>query len=199
MTKFDDLEKLADLKKKGILTEEEFETQKKKLLETTESVQDEVSDENVDTSPLGRYVGCFKKYATFHGRASRSEFWWFFLFNFLAAIITDFIPFIGGLYFLVSLIPLLAVSVRRLHDINRGGWWVFPPLITIFLFPIVIAFVMGYSLMTTEVIVPGINVLFMFPFMTIFLLFILVWSIILFVFHCLPGTNGENNYGKKPV
>ena len=95
MTKFDDLEKLADLKKKGILTEEEFETQKKKLLETTESVQDEVSDENVDTSPLGRYVGCFKKYATFHGRASRSEFWWFFLFNFLAAIITDFIPFIG--------------------------------------------------------------------------------------------------------
>ncbi len=199
MTKFDDLEKLADLKKKGILTEKEFEDQKKKLLTTTENEQETVSDENIDTSPLGRYIGCFEKYATFQGRASRSEYWWFFLFNFLIMIITDFIPFAGRLYCLFSVIPLLAVSVRRLHDINRGGWWVFPPLITIFLFPIVITFVMGYSLMTTEIIMPEISLLFMFPLITIFLLFILVWSIILFVFYCLPGTNEENNYGKKPV
>ena len=57
----------------------------------------------------------FSNYLIFSGRATRAEYWWW---QFFAALI-GLIPFA----FLVTLIPSLAVSVRRLHDINRTGWW----------------------------------------------------------------------------
>jgi len=69
-------------------------------------------------------ASCFSKYADFNGRATRSEYWWFFLFITLAscgAVIID-----TTLYYLFSigtLLPLLAVGARRLHDTNRSGWW----------------------------------------------------------------------------
>jgi uncharacterized membrane protein YhaH (DUF805 family) len=67
---------------------------------------------------------CYSKYATFQGRASRSEFWWFQLFYVLAAIVLGMInPVLAGLFYLGTLIPLLAVSIRRLHDKNKSGWF----------------------------------------------------------------------------
>lgn len=83
---------------------------------------------------------CFKqKYADFNGRASRSEYWWFVLLYFivlLAASIlsggvidpsTGEISMIGVIIFLlvivIFLVPSIAVSVRRLHDIDKSGWW----------------------------------------------------------------------------
>ena len=60
---------------------------------------------------------CFNKFADFNGRARRSEFWWFQLFAYLVSGITCGI---GGL---VLLIPLLAVTSRRLHDTGHSGWW----------------------------------------------------------------------------
>ncbi len=78
------------------------------------------------------------KYATFSGRARRSEFWFFFLFEVLALIVAGILDGIfgtdGAFYGLVALgflVPVLAVSVRRLHDTDRAGWWyllVFVPL-----------------------------------------------------------------------
>lgn len=68
----------------------------------------------------------FSKYATFSGRARRSEFWYFFLFNALVSIGLSVIPFLNFLSFLWSLavlIPMLAVTVRRFHDIGKSGWW----------------------------------------------------------------------------
>jgi uncharacterized membrane protein YhaH (DUF805 family) len=71
----------------------------------------------------------FAKYATFAGRASRSEFWYWTLFSFLANIVASLIDAVLGLgilSFVVSLglvIPGTAVSVRRLHDLDRTGWW----------------------------------------------------------------------------
>lgn len=62
---------------------------------------------------------CFSKYATFSGRASRSEFWYFFLFSFILGCI-PIVNFIAGL---VLLLPSLAVAVRRLHDTGKSGWW----------------------------------------------------------------------------
>ena len=62
---------------------------------------------------------CFSKYATFSGRASRSEYWFFFLFSFLLS----FIPIVNFIAGLALLIPSLAVAVRRLHDIGKSGWW----------------------------------------------------------------------------
>ena len=71
---------------------------------------------------------CFQKYIDFSGRASRSEYWWFFLFTFIVRIVTFWIPFIGFIIALGLLLPSLSVTVRRLHDTNRTGWWVLLPV-----------------------------------------------------------------------
>ena len=74
---------------------------------------------------------CFKKYATFDGRASRSEYWWFVLFTFLVSMGTGIISeTLSGLFSLAVLLPSLAVGARRLHDTDRSGWflllWIIP-------------------------------------------------------------------------
>ena len=78
---------------------------------------------------------CFNKYAVFSGRASRSEFWFFVLFGLLGGVISAIIDtmILGysaevngpiNLIFSVALIlPSIAVTTRRLHDINKSGWW----------------------------------------------------------------------------
>lgn len=67
---------------------------------------------------------CFSKYATFDGVASRSEYWWFFLFNAIAGAIAQEISVgLSGVYSLATLLPSLAVAARRLHDTDRSGWW----------------------------------------------------------------------------
>ncbi|NBE07655.1 DUF805 domain-containing protein [Paragemmobacter ruber] len=76
----------------------------------------------------------FSKYATFEGRARRSEYWWFFLFSMIIALILNVISpgLLGGIWALVTLLPSIAVGARRLHDIDRTGWWLligFIPLI----------------------------------------------------------------------
>jgi uncharacterized membrane protein YhaH (DUF805 family) len=70
---------------------------------------------------------CFKKYVTFSGVASRSEFWWFFLFNVVGDGVFRLIK-VSALLTIWSLalfLPALAVNVRRLHDTGRSGWWYF--------------------------------------------------------------------------
>jgi len=76
------------------------------------------------------YLAVLKKYAVFSGRARRKEYWMFFLFNFIVAIGLAIIDglfggsgVLGTLYALGVFIPNVAVSVRRLHDTNRSGWW----------------------------------------------------------------------------
>ncbi len=77
----------------------------------------------------------FDHYAKFDGRASRPAFWWWFLFGILVAIATNIVDAILGSQFIsivVSLgllLPNLSVSIRRLHDINRTGWWILIALI----------------------------------------------------------------------
>ena len=67
---------------------------------------------------------CLSKYATFTGRASRPEFWWFFLFQILISIAASMLgDVVGGLVSLGLLLPALAVGTRRLHDIGKSGWW----------------------------------------------------------------------------
>ena len=88
------------------------------------------------------YLEVLKKYAVFSGRARRKEYWYFFLFNFLITIVLLVIDgmtgtltaeagigLLGGIYALAVLIPALAVSVRRLHDTDRIGWWLLIMLI----------------------------------------------------------------------
>lgn len=71
---------------------------------------------------------CFKKYIDFSGRASRSEYWWFFLFTFVVRLVVTWIPIIGFVISLALLLPSLAATARRLHDTNRTGWWMLLPI-----------------------------------------------------------------------
>jgi uncharacterized membrane protein YhaH (DUF805 family) len=67
---------------------------------------------------------CFSKYATFDGTASRSEYWWFFLFLLLgSAFCGVFSAKLQMAFNLVTLLPSLAAGARRLHDTDRSGWW----------------------------------------------------------------------------
>jgi uncharacterized membrane protein YhaH (DUF805 family) len=88
------------------------------------------------------YLGVLKKYAVFSGRARRKEYWFFFLFSMIvtiALVVLDIAteglsPEAGmgsfsGIYTLAVLLPGLAVTVRRLHDTERTGWWLFIALI----------------------------------------------------------------------
>lgn len=90
------------------------------------------------------YLKVLKNYAVFQGRARRTEFWMFVLINFVVAFVLTLVDMVlgtmtssgygmlGTLYGLAVLVPSIAVSVRRLHDTNRSGWWyllIFVPLI----------------------------------------------------------------------
>ena len=76
-------------------------------------------------------------YANWDGRASRSEYWWFAAFVFICELCLTLVPILFFIFVLAILFPYLAVSVRRLHDINRSGWWLlisFIPLVGLVLF-----------------------------------------------------------------
>ncbi|MEU7165481.1 DUF805 domain-containing protein [Streptomyces morookaense] len=84
------------------------------------------------------YVDVLKKYAVFSGRARRQEYWMFTLISFVISIvlaIADAVfgtnDVIGSVYVLAVLLPTLAVTVRRLHDTDRSGWWVLFGLIPV--------------------------------------------------------------------
>lgn len=131
------------------------------------------------------------KYATFSGRASRSEYWWFFLFVALVAIVlfgigggimgasgfeelqsgTAAMPVasmvffgIGGIFYLAVLLPIIAVTVRRFHDRNLSGW--------IYLAAIVLGFI------------PVVGI---------------IASIGAFVITVLKGNDGDNKFGRDPL
>ena len=87
------------------------------------------------------YKKVLKNYAVFEGRARRKEYWMFVLFNILVAAALGFIEgFVGAfsgtdqsvlstIYQLAVIIPSIAVGVRRMHDIDRSGWWVLCPIV----------------------------------------------------------------------
>ncbi|KQL33090.1 hypothetical protein AN960_22060 [Bacillus sp. FJAT-25509] len=76
------------------------------------------------------YLKVLKNYAVFSGRARRTEYWMFFLFNAIITIILSILQSIAdidniltGIYGLLTILPSLAVGARRLHDSGRSGWW----------------------------------------------------------------------------
>ena len=81
---------------------------------------------------MKEYIDVLKKWKDFDGRARRREYWMFVLFMAIFAIVAGIIDGIlgtvcvfVGLYYLAMLLPMIAVSVRRMHDIGKSGWWLF--------------------------------------------------------------------------
>lgn len=123
----------------------------------------------------------YRRFLDFGGRACRSEYWWFVLFNVLVAIVVGIVEvalglgsgmmmagnggmsaaFAGGplsiIWMLINIIPGIAVGIRRLHDTDRSGWWLLIGLVP------------------------------------------LVGGIVLLVFFCSKGTTGPNRFGPDPL
>ena len=98
-----------------------------------------------------------KKYATFNGRAGLSEYWWFILFltlgNFVFSGLDNYLgttagfmyqgnieiktSLFNGIFSLLTFVPSIAVAARRLHDVNKSGWWQLLMLTIIGIFPLV--------------------------------------------------------------
>jgi uncharacterized membrane protein YhaH (DUF805 family) len=93
------------------------------------------------------YVEVLKKYAVFNGRARRKEYWMFTLFDALITIVLSTVDGIIGtgalvlIYALATLVPTLGVTVRRLHDTDRSGWWILIGIIPLVGFIVELVFV----------------------------------------------------------
>jgi len=96
-----------------------------------------------DDLGFGQSIGtCLKKYAVFEGRAGRSEFWTYFLVYCVGSLILDVSvestqsPVLGIVLLIVSLggmLPMIAVGCRRMHDINKSGWFQIIPIVNLIL------------------------------------------------------------------
>ena len=86
-------------------------------------------------------ISCFNKYFDFETRSSRKEFWYWQLFRILMFLSFTYLESLGlsGLLFIsnfIFLIPEIAVSIRRLHDINKSGWWILLTITIIGIIPL---------------------------------------------------------------
>lgn len=85
---------------------------------------------------MNYYLSVWSNYAQFNGRARRAEYWNFVLFNAIACIALGMLIFASsafaillGLYYLAVFIPGLALSIRRMHDLGKSGWYILVTLI----------------------------------------------------------------------
>ena len=149
-----------------------------------------------------------EKYADFSGRAPRPELWWYVLALVVAFIVVGIVEsilgvhrMIAGMYgplscllWLGTIVPSVAVAVRRLHDVNRTGWWV--------LLPLVPECLMIFMMLTTAGAVAAGGGFAAaaggFAITGLLGLVALVGAIVLIVFYVMPGTPGENRYGPNP-
>lgn len=124
---------------------------------------------------MNEYIRVWTNAFNFSERARRKEYWMFILVNSIFSLVIGFLPVANVIYAVCVTIPSFAVACRRLHDVNRSGWWLIAPFFTIPLF------FTGDSAIT------------IFASITALLL-----SIVLIVFLCLSGTSGSNRFGADP-
>jgi uncharacterized membrane protein YhaH (DUF805 family) len=180
-----------------------------------------------ELSPIGWALRPLKRYAEFSGRSSRAELWWFVLGFFvfwIAAVILLFgvLAALGAsrgapsagivgafgiiwLLFVIGslalLVPWLAVQVRRLHDINRSGWWLGGFYLLYLIYAVLMGSVMfGMMAAMKAGNAPPDPAAFGAGFGVVGLIGLLqfVYMIVLIVFYCLPGTAGPNRFGPDP-
>lgn len=150
-------------------------------------------------SPIDWAMRPIHKYADFSGRAPRSEYWWYTLAMVVVAIVISIVESIVGLdsvfatygplslLFMIALIlPGLGVTVRRLHDTSRSGWWILIAMV-----PYAIVIVMA-GMAAASGSMGGLAVAGMLGIVA------LIGAVVLLVFMVLPSTPGDNRYGPNP-
>ena len=155
----------------------------------------------MDKSATQWMIEPLKKYATFSGRARRKEYWWFQLFvmlvtmlafaadamiNGVDALIAGATGYVQAAESLLLFLPSIAVSVRRLHDTDRRGWWLLMPLLP--------AMMLGGAIGAELAGVAGAA---MWVYGSALLL--AVAALLLLVWYCSRGTIGDNRFGPDPI
>ena len=150
----------------------------------------------------------FKNYFKFSGRATRAEYWWWSLFIVLAGIVLAVVDtltgtmgmfgdsgLLGGLFELGVIVPSLALGARRLHDINRTGWWL---LLVFGFFPI--AAIGGGILLVSFFLLDNFLILTVLGFAMVIGggILGLIGIIVLIVWAIKQGDTGPNKYGPDP-
>jgi uncharacterized membrane protein YhaH (DUF805 family) len=151
-----------------------------------------------------------RQYATFSGRARRSEYWWFYLFTVLAglgaavvdgllgAVLGRNVEVVNLVVSLAVLVPSIAVGARRLHDTGRTGWWLLLPVVPLLLTVVLAVPAMVLGLFAAVDggfdVVGGATVAGFF----LSLALMLVGGIVLLVFFCQDSQPGPNKYGFSP-
>ena len=177
-----DLEALFKLKEKGIITEEEFEAKKREFLQGSVGGNAKNSLGIIDN-----YIYCVQNSFNMKDRATRSEFWYFFLANVLIGIVLIAISVLLNsqslillqLFQIFQILPTYGIVVRRFHDLNMEAGWA-----SIYLSPSIL------NLMTTF------NQSYSDEFLIFSLLINLICGVLLIIFMCTKGDDGENRFGK---
>ena len=146
-------------------------------------------------TPIAWALKPLKRYADFKGRAPRPEYWWFIAAVVVCSFLAQFVDNIMGTSDVLSailnlavLLPSVAVTIRRLHDTDRTGWW-----LLIYVIPFVVVVIVAIWLGLGSVPAENVTALFVILGLAMF-----AAGITLFVFLVLPGTGGPNRYGPDP-
>ena len=140
-----------------------------------------------------------EKYADFTGRAPRAEYWWYTLAIVVLALVLTIIESITGLkgmvfgmygpltalLWLATIVPGIAVGVRRLHDTNRSGWWLL----------LFVPYLIGVAMMARAAAGHNLAAI---GSLGLLSLLGLALCIVLLVFMVLPSNPGDNRYGPNP-
>jgi uncharacterized membrane protein YhaH (DUF805 family) len=154
---------------------------------------------NANMTPVDWAKRPVQKYMDFSGRAPRAEYWWYTLAVIISVIVVSIVEGIVGLDNMVGpygplsmilmlglLVPGIAVSVRRLHDTDRTGWWLLLPLV-----PYCIGLILAGPAMLSGSM-EGLGAA------GILMVVGAIGGIVLLIFYVLPGTKGDNRYGPDP-
>lgn len=153
------------------------------------------------------FVKCIKNYVNFTGRARRSEYWFFVLFEFIflmAAMILDLLFFgeePSTFYYLTALfffLPQLAVSVRRLHDTGHSGTQLLLYYLAAIIWVVVLIFTGLLAIVASGGSIDGMTTTFLVALIGGCFVFT-VWGIFFLVWFCSKGTDGDNKYGPDPM
>lgn len=153
---------------------------------------------------------CFQKFFDFTGRARRSEYWWFVLFQVLVSIPCAFLDgileaavgfsFVNSVASLVLFFPSMTVSFRRLHDIGRSGWWIGVSIILVLIGLLALVASVSFSGVdwTDDTAVGSALFSAKLPLVWLPIIASIILCIIVFIFSLLDSEKGENKYGPSP-
>jgi uncharacterized membrane protein YhaH (DUF805 family) len=155
---------------------------------------------------MNGYLNAMRRYFEFSGRSSRYEFWLFVLFMIIFSVVASFLDALifGGagegvgilspLVSLVHLVPSVAVSVRRLHDIDRTGWWVLLAFVPLAVMVVLFAGSAAMMMSDSDAGMAGMGMS-----MALVGIVYLAVLVVLIVFYCTRGTPGANRFGPEPA